>query len=195
MVGVALSIVFSFFFLDKSIALYCDSHFNDTRQLFWLMTKVGNGTPYFIALPILFVYFRWLKGERILANKMLFILASIAASGAINSILKFVFGRYRPYKMISETLYGFTFFSFDSAATSFPSGHANLISALMLSLYFVFPRLKYIWLSVALLVMVSRVVVGVHFLSDIVFGSYVAILTTLYIRHLFQKQQMLPSDA
>lgn len=189
----ALIIAVSILYLDRDIALYCDAHFNDTRQLFWLLTKVGNGTLWFILFPMLFVYFRWIKKDLSVAHKMLFIFTSIAASGIANSILKFIFGRYRPYKMLSDSLYGFTFFSFDSAVTSFPSGHANLITALALSLSLVFPRLKYVFLVVALLVMMSRVVVGVHFLSDVVFGAYVAALITLLVHRTFEQQQLLPA--
>mgnify|MGYP005841422509 CR=1 FL=1 len=189
----ALIIAVSILYLDRDIALYCDSHFNDTRQLFWLLTKVGNGTLWFTMFPLLFVYFRWIKKDLSVAHEMLFIFTSIAASGIMNSTLKFIFGRYRPYKMLSDSLYGFTFFSFDSAVTSFPSGHANLITALALSLSLVFPRLKYVFLVVALLVMMSRVVVGVHFLSDVVFGAYVAGLITLLVQHIFEQKQLLPA--
>jgi len=186
----ALLIAISILYLDKDLTLYCDTHFNDTRQLFWLLTKVGNGTLYFTLFPVLFVYFRWIRRDISLAHKMLFIFTSIAASGITNSILKFIFGRYRPYKLLSDSLYGFTFFSLDAAVTSFPSGHANLITSLALSLSLVFPRLKYVFLVVALLVMMSRVVVGVHFLSDVVFGAYVAVLITLLVRRTFEQHGM-----
>jgi len=190
-----LMLAVSILYLDKDMAFFCDSHFNDTRQLFWLMTKMGNGTPYLFMFPILAGYFRWIRGDPSLSNKMLFVFASIAASGIMNSILKFVFGRYRPYKLLSDSLYGFTFFSFEGAATSFPSGHANLITALALSLSLVFPRLKYIFIVIALLVMMSRVVVGVHFLSDVLFGAYVAVLITLFVHRAFEQRQLLPAQS
>lgn len=190
---VAVVIAVGILYLDKDIAFYCAAHFTDTRQFFRLVTKIGYGTPYLIGLPILFAYFKWIKGNRSLAEKMLFIFTSIAVSGILNGLLKFVFGRYRPYKMLAESLYGFTFFAVDAAATSFPSGHANLITALALSLSLVFPRLKYLWLSIALPVIMSRVVVGVHFFSDVVFGAYLACMTTGLVYHVFEQKRLLPA--
>jgi hypothetical protein len=49
-----------------------------------------------------------------------------------------------------EQLYGFDFFQLKGKITSFPSGHASTIVALMLSLYFINPKYRviYFWLSV-----------------------------------------------
>jgi membrane-associated phospholipid phosphatase len=179
---VAIFCALSFFYLDRPILRFCWSNLSGIKPTFEIITRFGYGTWYFVGLAILIVYFKFIRSNSAYLVKCLFVLTSLALSGIANAIIKFAFGRFRPVQFIDQNLYGFNFFSTKYGSTSFPSGHANLISALMLSLYFLFPRFGYLWLAFAFLVMASRVVLGVHYLSDVVFASYLAIVVTFHIR-------------
>jgi undecaprenyl-diphosphatase len=52
--------------------------------------------------------------------------------------------------------------------TSFPSGHASTIVALMLALYFISPKYRVIYFIIAFVIVISRVFVCHHYLTDVV---------------------------
>jgi undecaprenyl-diphosphatase len=111
-----------------------------------------------------------------------FVLAALLASGIAANVLKWGLGRARP--SISD---GVAPFGFDPIATSagwasFPSGHATTIVALAVALGFVWPRLRLAFLSLALWVAVSRVMVGAHWLSDVVAGAALGAATVYALR-------------
>ena len=64
---------------------------------------------------------------------------------------------------------------------SFPSGHATTICSLALALSLLYPRLRWIWIVIALLVSMSRVVIGAHYVSDVIMGAYVGIFTAFLL--------------
>jgi membrane-associated phospholipid phosphatase len=86
-----------------------------------------------------------------------------------------------------EQIYGFEFFQLQGKTTSFPSGHASTIVALMLSLYFINPKYRVIYFIIAFVVVISRVLVCHHYPTDVVVGSYVAAITTLCIKQFLDK--------
>ena len=88
---------------------------------------------------------------------------------------------------LEEQLYGFKFFQLKGKLTSFPSGHASTIVALMLALYFISPKYRAIYFAIALVIVISRVLVCHHYLTDVVFGSYLAVLTTVCLKHFMEK--------
>jgi len=116
----------------------------------------------------------------------LFLFASIAVSGLLIDILKVIFARYRPVMLYEAGKYGFTFFKFSPARVlSFPSGHANTIFALMTALCLIVPRYRFIFLAIAILVAANRVIIGAHFLSDVIAGAYLGVITPLYFKAFF----------
>jgi membrane-associated phospholipid phosphatase len=116
---------------------------------------------------------------------------SISVSGSLVLICKFFFGRYRPRMFLDEQLYGFQFFQLKAKLTSFPSGHASTIVALMLALYFISPKYRVIYFAIAFVIVISRVLVCHHYLTDVVFGSYIAVVITVCLKHLLEKNELL----
>lgn len=66
---------------------------------------------------------------------------------------------------------------------SFPSGHSTAAFALMTSLLFIFPKrgLGVFWMLLALLTAYSRIYLSQHFLSDILLGSIIGVITAILI--------------
>jgi membrane-associated phospholipid phosphatase len=57
----------------------------------------------------------------------------------------------------------------------------------MLALYFISPKYRAIYFAIALVIAISRVLVCHHYLTDVVFGSYLAVLTTVCLKHFMEK--------
>ena len=57
------------------------------------------------------------------------------------------------------------------------------------ALILVYPRYDVVYIAVAVLVAFSRVVVGAHYLSDVIFGSYIAVVLTLVLKHRFHDRR------
>lgn len=180
--------VVSYFFIDIPAARFFHSQAGDIRKVSEIVTRLGVSTWYLVLSMLGFVFYRFVRRRTLPANRLLFIFIVIAASGILNNILKFLFGRYRPNMLFNEHLYGFTFFSVGHACNSFPSGHANTITALALALYLITRRYGLAYLLLALLVMASRIVVGAHYPSDVLFGSYLAVVTTLAVKTAFENR-------
>jgi membrane-associated phospholipid phosphatase len=185
--------LFSYYYLDIPVAIYCKSIGPIPKNIFNFLTEFGRSTWYLVFCVIMFFYFRYLARNVEWSNKFLFIFLSISISGILTDIIKFICGRYRPDALFEINQYGLTFFEHTFIKTSFPSGHSNTITALMLALYFLYPRYWTVYTMIAIVVISSRVVLCDHYLSDVIFGSYLAILTTTYLKSIFYRKHILIS--
>jgi membrane-associated phospholipid phosphatase len=178
----------SYFYLDRSIAYYFRSMDPRVIAVFNVITQLGNSTGYLIITALMFIIFRFIHINMKFAWRSLFVFLAVSISGLLTDILKYVFARYRPIALFEDGLYGFDFFQSQYRMTSFPSGHANTITALMLAVYFMFPKYRLVYISIALPVIASRLVLCHHFLSDVVFGAGLAGVTTFYLVDYFTRK-------
>lgn len=115
-----------------------------------------------IGLVLLISLFLWTRKQNILPLWM-----SCGVSSAVIYLLKIIIARQRP---LGEHLVAV------STAGSFPSGHAG----------FVFAALPFLdsplWLVFSLATAFSRVYLGVHYLSDVIFGGIIGYLIGLYFK-------------
>jgi undecaprenyl-diphosphatase len=99
-----------------------------------------------------------------------------AASGALallvnQAIAKLVWDRPRPY----ETHPGAYHLS-SSRDPSFPSDHASAAFGIAFGIFFVAPRVGSVFLVVAALISIGRVVVGAHYPADVLAGLGVGLV-------------------
>ncbi len=180
--------ILSYEAFDAPAARFCATVGYRTKEIFELITRLGLSMPYLAAALAGFIYFRFVKKNAILANAALFLLAAVALSGLANDLVKVLVGRSRPGLLISRGVFGFKPFTNQYYYASFPSGHANTIAALCYGLGVVTGRFKLILLSIALVVMASRVIVGAHFPSDVLFGAYLGVVVTELVAAGFEKK-------
>ncbi|MCC6912250.1 MAG: phosphatase PAP2 family protein [Rhodospirillaceae bacterium] len=118
----------------------------------------------------------------------LFMIASMASSGIFINVLKFAFGRQRPKFLFDGGTNDFLPFGGISIAdSSFPSGHTQSIWTAMLALSFLFPPLRPLFLAIATAVAMSRIVVGAHYLADVVASVFIAFAAVLLWQRWFTK--------
>jgi undecaprenyl-diphosphatase len=68
---------------------------------------------------------------------------------------------------------------------SFPSGHSITAFAIAISIGVFYPQLQPCLLAVAVTIAFSRIVLGMHFLSDVVVGSLIGVILALVSVHFF----------
>jgi undecaprenyl-diphosphatase len=68
---------------------------------------------------------------------------------------------------------------------SFPSGHSITAFAVAIPVGLFYPQLQPCLLAVAALIAFSRIILGMHFLSDVVVGSLIGVVLALLSFHVF----------
>jgi undecaprenyl-diphosphatase len=131
--------------------------------------------------------YSWAWAARGIVAISAYIFATIAISGLVVVVLKRIIGRARP--MYLEDLGVLHFRPFDLldwSFHSFPSGHATTVAALAVALGTLTNRRFHGWLiAFALAIGLSRIVVGDHYLSDVIAGSFVGLASAIVIRDYF----------
>jgi len=174
----------SYFYLDKSIAyFFYENITGDLKEYIKLFSKSGEAIYPIIIL--VFIFLISYKRYRFYEKLSLFLLSSIALSGIITDIIKFVVARYRPPMLFDKNLYGFKGFDIGFLVNSFPSGHSATAFSVGVGLMLIFPKYKYLFLLFAFLVAFSRILLSVHFLSDVLIGSLIGGLTSIYLYNKF----------
>ncbi|MDA8308583.1 MAG: phosphatase PAP2 family protein [Deltaproteobacteria bacterium] len=185
---VVAACITSYEIFDARAALFCAALGPRTKEIFGFFTRFGISTPYLVAAFAGFIYFRFIRTNKTLANVAAFLFVAVAVSGLANDLIKFLVGRSRPGLLISRGIYSFKPFSIHYYWVSFPSGHSNTIASLCYGLYLVTGRFKYPLLLLALAVMTSRVIVDAHFPSDVLFGAWLGVVITGLLAEDFEKR-------
>ncbi len=112
-----------------------------------------------------------------------YVFLSVAISSLIANILKIAIGRARPTQYEEWGTFGFSPFHGDFSFESFPSGHSTVAGAFMAALALLLPRYRVFFLVAALWLGMARVIIGVHYPSDVIaglsFGAWTALVTAI----------------
>jgi len=177
--------VLSFIF-DNQISIFFQSLRNPILNYLLSIFAFETGTMIILfAITSLFL-FKEKKKEWILP---LWITA--ATSAIITFILKILIQRPRPFQEgviyavpLAQTLLGSTITLWNF---SFPSFQATLAFCALPILDKEFKKLKYAWIVIALIISLSRVYFGVHYMSDVIFGAIIGYLIGLGVVKIKEK--------
>lgn len=193
---------FMFFFyinFDRDVAEFFLSHIKTYEHIGDTISILGESHWYLGAGLLGFLYYK--KRDELYKNRFLFLLYANIFSGIISLLLKWFFGRIRPWGLRpGHDEFGFLLFQnfdmgfiekmkyhfatvLDSPTTysSFPSGHTITVFTAFTYLSLLFPKYTYLWLSIAVITACSRVLANDHFISDIFAGALVGTISTLFI--------------
>jgi len=167
--------ILSFFYFDVFISQCFENIRNYfLTDLFMGITYVSSGVIIFFILTSLFL---WKEHKRKWILPLWF---TLALSAIISFFLKIVVKRPRPYQLnlvstlleeASHNIWNF----------SFPSFQAMLVFCAIPILSKQFPKLKNTWVIFAVLIALSRVYLGVHFMSDVFIGGLIGYFLGVFV--------------
>jgi undecaprenyl-diphosphatase len=114
-----------------------------------------------------------------------FIFLGVGAPGLASAIAKRILGRARPVLIEDFGPWYFQPVQFDWRLESFPSGHTTTAFAFATVLVMLFgPRLRWVFLAAAAIGL-SRIVVGMHYLTDVALGVAFGVIGAILVQRVF----------
>ena len=187
--------------LDAPVTLWVAGLPEIVRAPFYIITRAGKSV--WNLLPTLLVAIGagiaaryWLHGTakvkaRTVASVSAFLFAGVAAPGLVANLVKRGLGRSRPVNFEENGVFLFDPVFNDWTFQSFPSGDTTTIFAFAMVVLFFFPRAFWWMLFGAALVGLSRIMVGVHFPTDVFGGVLLGILGAYWVRNFCLKRDWL----
>ena len=179
--------------MNNSIFFSLYSLAHQSKFLDWLIVFCANTFGYImIVVAIIFLFFHtdgvfdYHKPFLQLKNKfkeISFIFFSGIFAWVVAEILKSFIVSPRPFVLFQNVTPLFVYGGLDS----FPSGHAMFFSALAVSLYSVHKKIGWVYIVVALIIGLARIISGVHFPVDILTGYILGSAIALIFKHIFIK--------
>jgi membrane-associated phospholipid phosphatase len=179
----------SYTFLDIPLAVFFNNlslpYLVDKSAYFF--ASWGLSSHYFIGFFIIAIVAFQFKHLSI-ARACVFLFIGVLVSGIACSILKIIFGRARPDEFYSLSMYGFYWFKFNAYYWSFPSGHSTTFWTVMLGLCVIKPRWSTFFIILGVFISLMRVFLAKHYLSDIIAGFYLALISVHEVRAFYQRK-------
>jgi len=138
-----------------------------------IISTIFNDKMLLLIMVLLSAFLFWIKE----AKKAIFIFFSAGFGGLILFIIKYTVQRVRP---LPEVFSGY----------SFPSGHSTIVVVFFISLLFVINKKKFLSMLAIFAIIavpISRVVLGAHFLSDVIAGLLLGSIVVDFIKVYYKK--------
>ena|SRR3989344_3679583 len=157
-----IAMILSFMF-DKKISIFFTSHrinFLDVISIF-----INGISGYILFGFILLIFIVAKQKKRLLPLIITFVLYL-----GLTGLLKIIVARPRPFVGLNNSLVDNL-----NQNRSFPSGHAVSVFSLVRLMDFN-KIIFYLWILIAIVISISRVYLGVHYLSDVIAGALIGLL-------------------
>jgi len=185
-----LLVTVSYFYWDIPLAIYCKGLNRSIVDIADIVTILGESKWYYIILVPAFVWFLFLAKNKLWSMRILFLFISISASGLINLLVKWLAGRHRPINYFTHGLFGFNFFGVGYELTSLPSGHSVTAFSLAAAVSILFPRAGIAAFFIAISIGMTRIILTSHYLSDVIAGAGIGILSTMFVKYFFDRKKI-----
>lgn len=201
-VVLALSLVFAGvllidpFMLERSRVLAPEARkffrtVTDIGRSNWMLIPTGCAIAAALVLRKRHVGFRNAAAYGLIASTIGFVFVSIGGAGLTANLAKNIIGRARPSLFDSVGPLDFKPFAFDSDWASFPSGHATNIFAFATVIGMLWPKGRVLLYTLAVWIAASRVLIGEHYVTDVVAGAILGTAFPYLVRERFAARRWL----
>ena len=178
--AVALIAMVAAFFLDHAVAAWMGAHSSpELKRVMQIVSRVGDWPAHFVA-GLIGIGVAFLSKSKAWVRIFLAMLIALAIAGATGRVVKFATGRARP-SIKTEVHWNGPRFS--SKYHAFPSGHVAASTAFFATLFLARKKIGAPLLLVPILIALSRIVVGAHYLSDITFAAILGVICAIVAAH------------
>lgn len=179
--------MFLYFAWEFELIKWLQEHSNKITDFFFNAASLF-GEEIILIMVVAVVY--WCISKR----RGEYIAFSLMTSIALNAILKNIFLAKRPFEYEGYGIINKR--PATATGTSFPSGHTQSASTAFTSLYLAFKKkwMLYFAIIITILVALSRINLGVHFVTDVVVGGILGVVFAIGAYKLFktfEKQKFL----
>lgn len=183
LIGLAFSIL-SILFLDYALAPKVLALGDGQKALWHFITEIGDSKYMGILLVAIGLGAFTLSKLRpqnptwpALWKKAVLAFSAVLGTGIFVIVVKFIVGRARPY--MGDL--GFFPLTYGADFASWPSGHTTSVFAFAMAVGMAVPALRWPLLALATLIGFSRMVLGMHYLGDVIMGATVGTLGAVLI--------------
>lgn len=193
-VAITLLVFSGLVFLDVPLATIAGSSPQWLVSVFTFITHIGDAE--WILIPSLLIAVAGAillrTGIKIIPTQRLkywtytagFIFLVTAGPGLLANILKRLIGRARPIHLEQLGQFHFQPIFNDWTFQSIPSGHTSTMFAFATGIMFFFPKLRGPAFILAALVGLSRIIIGMHYPTDIFAGMIFGVLAAFAVRNI-----------
>lgn len=198
-------VAIAFFVLDLPLGLAAKSlpprlvslagDVTDIARVAWILAAVGL----LLIVGLLATHRVAVARDRLhpahLVRMVLYAGISVLCASIVVNALKYAIGRARPLLFEQYGIFGFDPFHGDFLFQSFPSAHSANAGAFFAALALLFPRFRLVFLSLGLWIAATRVIVGVHYPSDVIAGLALGAWMSFAVAILFARFGLVFSTA
>jgi membrane-associated phospholipid phosphatase len=170
------------FHLDDSVRDFMIHHQNPALRNFMRYVSLFGDWPLHAAVGLILLGFAWLRGSQQWTRIFVGMLLAMLLAGVVGTAIKRTVPRPRP-SVHAEARWGGPHFS--SKYHSFPSGHVGASTAFFGVLLLARRRIGLACLPIPILIALSRMYLGAHYLSDVlcaaVLGTFCALVVVQFV--------------
>ena len=170
------------------------------RNVFEEITNFGLGGWFLIPFAFVFLCFTAVCSTTLpgftqgvlttLAARFGFLFLAVGVPGLLDTIVKRLIGRARPYVGTHDDPFAYMPFIWRPEYASMPSGHSSNAAAAATAIGAIWPSLRWVmWLDAAI-IMFSRVAVLAHHPSDVIAGALVGAVGAVLVRRWFAARRL-----
>ena len=180
--AVALIAMLAAFFLDHAAAAWIGGNSSPKlKKVMETVSRAGDWPAHVIA-GLIGIAIAFVAKSKMWMRIFLAMLIALALAGITGRAVKFATGRARP-SIKTEVHWNGPRFS--SKYHAFPSGHVAASTAFFVTLFLARKRIGAPLLLIPVLIGLSRMVVGAHYLSDVTFAAILGVISALLAAHWF----------
>jgi len=180
----ALAIALGFYF-DDTLRDFMAEHQTPALRSFMRYVSLFGDWPSHVAVGLLLLAIAWIRDSKKWTRIFLAMLIAMSLAGVTGHVIKRTIPRPRP-SVHTDMRWGGPRFS--SKYHSFPSGHVDASTAFFCTLFLANRRIGLACFLIPILIGLSRMYLGAHYLSDVVCAAVLGILCALFVAHFLFRQ-------